>query len=98
MHAITATAVDENGEVATVTKAINSIIDPQDVPFRAIIDNFKSNLASGNTAGALALMSDSAQPTYGPLFAALAPALPQIVSEWSQPAIWQWTSTRRNLQ
>ena len=85
MHAITATAVDENGEVATVTKAINSIIDPQDVPFRAVLDNFKAGLASGNKAVALTYMSQSAQSIYEPVFDVLMSQMPQIVAGWSPP-------------
>ena len=85
MHTVTATTVDENGVSAAATKTISAIIDPQDVPFRGVLDSFKSSLASGNKSAALALMSSSAQETYGPIFDALLSNMPQITSAWSQP-------------
>jgi hypothetical protein len=81
----TATATDVTGASISVTKAINAVIDPLDVPIRAVLENFKTALASGDKATAMTLLTSRAHGVYSSVIDTLMPNMPRIVASWSDP-------------
>jgi alkylated DNA repair dioxygenase AlkB len=84
-HAVTARATGVSGTTGQTTKTVIVTIDPLDVPIRAVLENFKTALASGDKATAMTLLSSRAQGVYSSVIDTLMPNMPQIVASWSDP-------------
>jgi hypothetical protein len=84
-HVITAHAQSDRGASATSTMTIEVIVNPEDIPFRAVLNDFKTALAGANKPAAMALLTEQARHSYGPVLDVLMPFMSEIVSEWSEP-------------
>ena len=85
VHTVTASAIGGSGTAGQVTKTVNVIVDPQDIPIRTVLQGFRAALAAGDKATAMSFLSPKAQSEYSSAIDVLMPQWPQIVSSWSDP-------------
>ncbi len=85
VHTVMANATGGSGAVGQVTKTVTVTVDPQDIPIRAVLNGFKTALASGDKTTAMSFLSPKAQSEYSSVIDVLMPQWPQIVSSWSDP-------------